>query len=137
MRWCRGQRYGFNQYELIDFRDVIQRNFSSYSLPKEVYQEPGTLIIFNLVYGTNEFRKGAPLNFDAVARSNFTKFLNNAIFVAPSLKALDDTRADGSINAVERDGLGYTSRPVNTLPWDGGEWNAHKKVPRKQRGFDI
>ena len=53
--------------ELIDFRNIIQRNFSSCLLLKDVDQDPRTLIIFNLLYGANELCKGSSFNFDAIA----------------------------------------------------------------------
>ena len=63
------------------------------------------MLIFNLVYGTNEFRKGASFNFDTIALIHVTHISKNAMFITPELKALDDKSVDGSKNAVEGDGF--------------------------------
>ena len=58
--------------------------------------------------------------------------LNNTIFIAPLLKAFDDVVFIGSINAVERHGLGYTPRSIDTLPWDGSLEVPIKRYPGKR-----
>ena len=104
---------------------------------KDVDQNPRTLVIFNLVYGTDEIRKRTSLNFDTIAHFNIIQTFKDTMLIAPFLKALDDRDVDGSINAVERYGLGYASSPVDALPWDGVDCSAYKKISWEQRSFGI
>ena len=87
-------------------------------LLKDVDQEPRTLIIFNLLYGTNELRKRPSFNFDAIGGNNVIQPSKDLMLVASILKAFDDVSTYRSVNAIERDGLGHAPCPIDALPWN-------------------